>query len=79
MSDGSLSQDEIDALLQGTGGMDFDTGPAATSVEDAEVEAFKSVIKETVTSQQSNLSMLVSINLASSLYSSLITHPLYTR
>lgn len=60
MSDGSLSQDEIDALLQGTGGMDFDTGPVMTSVEDAQVAAFKSVIQETVASQQSNLSMLVS-------------------
>ena len=26
MSDGSLSQDEIDALLQGSGGMDFGGG-----------------------------------------------------
>ncbi len=60
MSDGSLSQDEIDALLQGTGGMDFDTGPAAVTVEDTQIEAFRSLIQGTVSSQQSNLSMLVS-------------------
>ncbi len=28
MSDGSLSQDEIDALLQGTDAIEMDTGPA---------------------------------------------------
>jgi flagellar motor switch protein FliN len=60
MSDGSLSQDEIDALLQGTGGMEFDTGPAAVQVGDQQLEEFRALIQGTVDSQQSNLSMLVS-------------------
>ncbi|TVR03415.1 MAG: flagellar motor switch protein FliN [Spirochaetaceae bacterium] len=60
MSDGSLSQDEIDALLQGTGGMDFgaESGGGA-GISDADRDAFFAVIKETVASQKSNLSMLV--------------------
>lgn len=65
MSDGSLSQDEIDALLQGTGGMDF--GGAAESadtggISDAERQAFFATIKETLGSQKSNFSMLVTRN-----------------
>ena len=60
MSDGSLSQDEIDALLQGGGGMDFDTGPAAVTVDDQQLEEFRALIQGTVDSQKSNLSMLVS-------------------
>ncbi len=60
MSDGSLSQDEIDALLQGTGGMEFDTGPAAVTVNDQQLEEFRALIESTVDSQKSNLSMLVS-------------------
>jgi len=60
MSDGSLSQDEIDALLQGTGGMEFDTGPAAVTVSDQQLEEFRALIEGTVESQKSNLSMLVS-------------------
>ncbi len=62
MSDGSLSQDEIDALLQGTGGMDFggDSGDSgAGGISDGDRDAFFAVIKETVASQKSNLSMLV--------------------
>lgn len=60
MSDGSLSQDEIDALLQGTGGMDFDTGPAAVTVSDEQLAEFRELIEGTSGSQQSNLSTLVS-------------------
>jgi len=60
MSDGSLSQDEIDALLQGSGGMDFDTGPAEVSLDDQQLGQFKSIVEGTIDSQQSNLSMLVS-------------------
>ena len=64
MSDGSLSQDEIDALLQGSGGMDFGGGGeqpsggggAATSDD---VEQFRQIVTETVETQQSNLSMLL--------------------
>ena len=60
MSDGSLSQDEIDALLQGSGGMDFDAGPATSALTDAQRQEFQQLISSTVGSQQSNLSMLVS-------------------
>lgn len=61
-SDGSLSQDEIDALLQGTGGMDFDE-PAASSAEsldNAQLQAFAQLMNTTVDTQASNLAMLVS-------------------
>ena len=60
MSDGSLSQDEIDALLQGSGGMDFDTGPTPVVLDDQQATQFEQLIRETVSSQTSNLSMLVS-------------------
>lgn len=62
MSDGSLSQDEIDALLQGSGGMDFDEEPqagASGGMSDAQIHAFTEVIRGTVNSQGSNFSMLV--------------------
>ncbi len=60
MSDGSLSQDEIDALLQGTGG-GADTGAPATasSISDADKKAFKSLLSGIAGSQASNLSMLI--------------------
>ena len=62
MSDGSLSQDEIDALLQGSGGMDFDEEPQAgpaDGISDTQIKAFSGVIQATVDSQGSNFSMLV--------------------
>ncbi|MFW5776623.1 MAG: flagellar motor switch protein FliN [Spirochaetota bacterium] len=59
MSDGSLSQDEIDALLQGTGGMDFDAGPTSPALTDQQRQQFQHVVQGTVDSQQSNLSLLV--------------------
>jgi flagellar motor switch protein FliN/FliY len=64
MSDGSLSQDEIDALLQGTGGGgDFSGGGGGGSeggaVTDAEKENFKSLVGGTAESQKSNFSMLL--------------------
>lgn len=61
-SDGSLSQDEIDALLQGTGSMDFDE-PAPTSSEsldNSQLQAFAQLMNTTVENQASNLTMLVS-------------------
>lgn len=61
-SDGSLSQDEIDALLQGTGSMDFDE-PSATSSEsldNPQLQAFAQLMNSTVENQASNLTMLVS-------------------
>lgn len=64
MSDGSLSQDEIDALLQGTGGMDFGGGGEQPSggggaISPDDVENFRQIVAETVETQQSNLSMLL--------------------
>ena len=64
MSDGSLSQDEIDALLQGSGDMDFGGGGGAApgggaSISDADVDRFRQIIAGTLESQKSNLSMLV--------------------
>jgi flagellar motor switch protein FliN/FliY len=63
MSDGSLSQDEIDALLQGSGGMDFGGGGEQPSgggaVTSDNVESFRQIVAETVETQQSNLSMLL--------------------
>ncbi len=59
MSDGSLSQDEIDALLQGSGGMDFDAGPTTPALTDQQRREFEQLIHQTVGSQQSNLSLLV--------------------
>lgn len=60
MSDGSLSQDEIDALLQGTDSieMDADTGGGESELSGAESEAFQGMLKGLVESQSSNLSML---------------------
>jgi len=68
MSDGSLSQDEIDALLQGSGPMDFDE-PAASSTEsldNTQLQAFGVLMNSTVEAQASNLSALLSrsVNIA---------------
>ncbi len=68
MSDGSLSQDEIDALLQGSGGMDFDEpaepaqAPASPGLSVQDRKAFQRIIADTVETQASNFSMLVSKN-----------------
>lgn len=60
MSDGSLSQDEIDALLQGSGGMDFDEESAGgDDLSEQQIRAFEGVVSGTVDSQGSNFSMLV--------------------
>ena len=70
MSDGSLSQDEIDALLQGSGGLDFDDTPAAAPVSEPSAgggedlpprarKAFQNVMSGTVGSQQSNMGMVI--------------------
>ena len=64
MSDGSLSQDEIDALLQGSGGMDFDEAPPAAvqevtfSAQDR--KAFQRFMSESIEMQSSTLSTLMS-------------------
>lgn len=61
-SDGSLSQDEIDALLQGTGGMDFDepVPVSSESLDNSQLQAFAALMNSTVETQASNLTMLVS-------------------
>ncbi len=61
-SDGSLSQDEIDALLQGTGGMDFEepSPVASESLDNSQLQAFAALMNSTVETQASNLTMLVS-------------------
>jgi flagellar motor switch protein FliN/FliY len=64
MSDGSLTQDEIDALLQGSPGADIGgdipTAEEVTdSLSDAEKKVFQSVLQGTTASQASNLSLLV--------------------
>ncbi len=64
MSDGSLSQDEIDALLQG-GGTDFDassvgdSGGAEGQLSGDEIGAFKGLLDSIVDAQSSNLSGLL--------------------
>ncbi len=60
MSDGSLSQDEIDALLQGTDAIEMDTGAGAASslLSDAERSAFQELLRGVTESQGSNLSIL---------------------
>ena len=59
MSDGSLSQDEIDALLSGSGGMDFEESSAAAGGE-ADISGLQSVVNETIDTQAANLSSLTS-------------------
>jgi flagellar motor switch protein FliN len=60
MSDGSLSQDEIDALLQGTDTIEMDTGAGASAspLSDAEKGSFQEMLRGVTESQGSNLSML---------------------
>ena len=65
MSDGSLSQDEIDALLQGGGGMDMGAPePAApmgggSGLTEAEKQEFLGLIESMLSSQVSNLNNLI--------------------
>jgi len=62
MSDGSLSQDEIDALLQGTDGVDFGEssgGGSGSDISENERSSLEGIVQESSSSQASNLSMLV--------------------
>jgi len=66
MSDGSLSQDEIDALLQGGGGMDMGApepvtpmGMGGAGLTDAEKQEFLGLIEGLLSSQVSNLNNLI--------------------
>jgi flagellar motor switch protein FliN/FliY len=60
MSDGSLSQDEIDALLQGTDAIEMDTGGGSGSalLSDAEKSSLQEMLRGVTESQGSNLSIL---------------------
>lgn len=65
MSDGSLSQDEIDALLQGSGGMDFEEEPGAGGeLADSQVNTFAGILNGTINSQGSNFSMLLNTSVS---------------
>lgn len=63
MSDGSLTQEEIDALLQGSASLDLGgkgaTPSTASTVTAAQRTQFEGILQKTVASQASNLSMLV--------------------
>ncbi len=60
MSDGSLSQDEIDALLQGTDTIEMDTsaGSGPSPMSEAERNALQEMLRGITESQGSNLSIL---------------------
>lgn len=65
MSDGSLSQDEIDALLQGSGGFDLGgdeapaAGPTPPAAQGPNMGAFTEFINGIASSQASNLTSLI--------------------
>jgi flagellar motor switch protein FliN/FliY len=59
MSDGSLSQDEIDALLQGTESIDMDPAAAASALlGDEEKAQLQSLVQDASETQSSTLSVL---------------------
>jgi flagellar motor switch protein FliN len=60
MSDGSLSQDEIDALLQGTETIDMngDMGSPEVSLSKSEQDSFRDLLASVTDTQGSNMSML---------------------
>jgi flagellar motor switch protein FliN len=59
MSDGSLSQDEIDALLQGTDSLDMDAADASAALlGDDEKAQLQNLVQDAAETQSSTLSML---------------------
>lgn len=60
MSDGSLSQDEIDALLAGTSDIDIgdSAGGSSSSASGDSLVGLQTALAETVQQQQSNMSMI---------------------
>jgi flagellar motor switch protein FliN/FliY len=60
MSDGSLSQDEIDALLAGTSDIDIgdSAGGASSTASGDSLVGLQTALAETVQQQQSNMSMI---------------------
>ncbi len=66
MSDGSLSQDEIDALLQGTDTIDVNGDLAGTesALSEAEKESFRGLLVTVIDTQGSNMSMLTNTTIS---------------
>ena len=64
MSDGSLSQDEIDALLQETESLEIDTGfgGGGEALSEEEKKQFLALLEGIIDSQASNLSILTRKN-----------------
>ncbi len=64
MSDGSLSQDEIDALLQETDSLEIDTamGGGGEPLSEQEKEQFLNILNAVAESQASNLNILIRKN-----------------
>jgi len=64
MSDGSLSQDEIDALLQESDSLEIDTatGGGGEPLSEQEKEQFLNILNEVAESQASNLNILIRKN-----------------
>ncbi len=64
MSDGSLSQDEIDALLQETDSLEIDAavGGGGGPLSEQEKEQFLNILNEVAESQASNLNILIRKN-----------------
>ncbi len=64
MSDGSLSQDEIDALLQETDSLEIDTamGGGGEPLSEQEKERFLNILNAVAESQASNLNILIRKN-----------------
>ena len=59
MSDGSLTQDEIDALLQETDNLEMDTGsPGGELLSDQEKNQFLKLLEQIASTQASNLTIL---------------------
>jgi flagellar motor switch protein FliN/FliY len=66
MSDGSLSQDEIDALLQGTDTIDLNGDLAGTesALSESEKESFRNILASVTETQGSNISMLTNTTIS---------------
>jgi flagellar motor switch protein FliN/FliY len=62
MSDGSLSQDEIDALLQGTDTFEMDSVLNSDALSNQEITTFQNILNNITNSQSSNLAMLIGKN-----------------
>ncbi|GAB1484384.1 hypothetical protein MASR2M78_32020 [Treponema sp.] len=64
MSDGALSQDEIDALLAGVDSSSFGTPSSAPALPDGDRKALQDFLAATLAAQSSNLSMMTGSQVA---------------